>query len=86
MSDSDICEECGERPEQPYRGTAIRVTLTMNPDTARSVLGILEHALQEGDAKVEVEDFDQFTIDHHNSTKDALERQVLGPIRDCFPK
>ena len=85
MSNSDICEECGESPEQPYQGTGIRVTLTLNPDTARSVLGILEHALAEGDAKLEVEDFDKYTIDHHNDTKDSIERQVLAPIRACFP-
>lgn len=69
-----------------YKGTAIRVTLTMNPDTARSVLSILEGAFAEGDAKLETEDFDQFTIDHHNSTKDLVERQVLAPIRAGFPQ
>jgi hypothetical protein len=85
MSNSDTCEECGESPEQPYQGTGIQVTLTMNPDTARSVLGILEHALAEGDAKLEVEDFDKFTVNHHKSTKDLIERQVLAPIRAGFP-
>ena len=85
---SDICEECGESPEQPYRGTAIRVTLTMNPDIARSVLGILEHAMEEGDRTIadESQDFDQLTIDHHNSTKDLIERQVLALIRAGFPQ
>lgn len=87
MSDSDICEECGERPEQPYRGTAIRVTLTMNPDTARAVLNIIEHALLEGDRRIEDNpaSFDKFTLDCHEEHKDSIERQVLAPIRACFP-
>lgn len=67
--------------------TAIRVTLTMNPDTARSVLSILEHALREGDERIARQEgeFDQHAIDFHNSTKQSLERQVIDPIRDCFP-
>ena len=67
--------------------STIKVTLTMNPDTARSVLSILEHALREGDQRLadKPDDFDQHAVDFHNSTKQALERQVINPIRDCFP-
>ncbi len=65
---------------------AITVTLTMDRDTARSVLGILEHAIAQGDAKVD-EDKDQFgkdALEFHERTKDQLERQVLTPIRNGF--
>ncbi len=67
---------------------SIKVTLTMDPDTARSVLGILEHAIAEGDAKVELDKdrFDKSAVEFHERTKDQLERQVLAPIRSCFPK
>ena len=60
----------------------------MNKDTARSVLGILGGALEEGDRNIadNPDTFDKFTIDHHNETKQSIERQVLDPIRDCFPK
>jgi len=88
MNNSDICEECGESPEQPYQGTAIRVTLTMDPDTARSVLSILEGALSDGDRNLAENPkvFDNFTVNHHNSTKDLIECQVLAPIRAGFPQ
>lgn len=67
--------------------STIKVTLTMNPDTARSVLSILEHALRKGDERLARWEgkFDQHAIDFHNSTKQSLERQVINPIRDCFP-
>jgi len=65
----------------------IKVTLTMTPDTARSLLGIVDHAIATGDARVEDgEEFSKDAEEFHVCTKDALERQVLGPIRDCFPK
>jgi hypothetical protein len=64
----------------------IRITLTMTPDTARSLLGIVDHAIAEGDRKVaDGEEFSKDAEEFHVCTKDALERQVLGPIRKCFP-
>ncbi len=66
----------------------IKVTLTMTPDTARSVLGIIEGALARGDQNLESdsEQYDKSAVEFHKRTKEQLERQVLAPIRDCFPK
>ncbi len=65
----------------------IKVTLTMDPNTARSVLSIIEHALEEGDHKLELApgDYDKSAVDFHERTKESLKRQVLDPLRDCFP-
>ena len=65
----------------------IKVTLTMDPDTARSVLGIIEHALATGDQNLEcdAEQYDKSAVEFHEHTKDQLQRQVLEPIRNGFP-
>lgn len=65
----------------------IKVTLTMDPDTARSVLNILEHAIAQGDQRLELDKdrFDKSAVEFHERTKDQLQRQVLEPIRACFP-
>ena len=69
------------------KSSAIRVTLTMNKDIARSVIGILEGALEEGDRNVaeNPEKFDKFTVDFHNEIKDGITRYVLDPIHAEFP-
>lgn len=66
----------------------IKVTLTMDPDTARSVLGIIEGALARGDQNLEMDakQYDKSAVEFHERTKEALQRQVLAPIRACFPK
>lgn len=65
----------------------IKVTLTMTKDTARSLLGIVEHAIAEGDRRVEDgEEFDKDALYHHEAFKRAVEVQVLGPIRESFPR
>lgn len=63
----------------------------MHKDTARSVLAVLEHALNEGDRKIaeshsdETDEWDKRIIAGHNETKKNIEHHVLEPIRRCFP-
>lgn len=59
----------------------------MTKDTARSVLGILEGALEEGDRNVaeNPEKFDKFTVDFHNEMKTCITRDVLDRIHAEFP-
>lgn len=68
--------------------THIKVTLTMTPDTARSVLNILKNAIAHGDQNLELEPgrYDQSAVEFHEQLKDSLNLQVLAPIEDCFPK
>jgi hypothetical protein len=67
--------------------SAIKVTLTMSKDTARSVLGILARVLEEGDRNMmdEPEKFDKLTIAFHNEIKANITRDVLDPIHAEFP-
>jgi hypothetical protein len=59
----------------------------MTKDTARSLLGIVEGALEEGDRNIadEPDKFDKFTLDFHNEMKASLTRDVLDPIHAEFP-
>ena len=59
----------------------------MSKDVARSVLGILEGALEEGDRNLadNPDDFDQFTVRFHEEMKEGILRHVLDPIHAEFP-
>jgi predicted RNA-binding protein len=67
--------------------SAIRVTLTMSKDIARSLIGILEGALEEGDRNLadNPELFDKFTVQFHEEMKAGITRDVLDPIHAEFP-
>jgi hypothetical protein len=59
----------------------------MSKDVARSVLGILEGALEEGDRNLADNpgDFDKFTVQFHEEMKEGILRHVLDPIHAEFP-